>query len=117
VATEQEVGLIVSRLCKTLDDEKATLHSRDYKALDVICEQKVRCLVELNRISSSAGSEDHASLRNLLDQARQALQENELLLRIHVQAVGAVSAMLKDVIEEEASDGTYSARSTKTRAP
>jgi hypothetical protein len=32
-------------------------------------------------------------------------------------SVGAVSAMLKDVIEEEASDGTYSARSTKTRAP
>ena len=110
----QDPAPAITRLIKVLDDEKGALHVRDYIALADICEHKVRCLVELSSLLRTSPPEERDVHRRALDDVKQRLEDSEALLRTHIHAAGAVSAMIRDVIEEASSDGTYSQHSGRS---
>ena len=72
------------------------------------------CLLDLTRRGRSLGGADpgdaaRAALRDL----REALIDNQAALRVHLSAARTVSNIILNVIVEEESDRTYSARGAR----
>lgn len=110
MAKHNDLGLIIRRLVKELESEKEIVARKDYAALEIVYEQKVRCLSEMERILRRAATEDFASAKVELAELKNALSDSETLLRAHLNAASGLCAMLREIIAEEASDGTYSAQ-------
>lgn len=70
---------------------------------------KSRCLYELTRLSQAVGPDGlSAASRRRLEAVRPILKANEARLRAHVEAVRAVTQLLKEAVQAAEADGTYS---------
>ena len=97
------------RLGELLDRETAALRERKKVDLDDLSDRKNQALLELTRISRRLdGGEIDAGLRSLLAELRRKLDENQSVLKLHLQAAGEVADILANAIRDAESDGTYS---------
>ncbi len=100
---------VIEKLFVTLEEEKDLLNAKRFDDLDDIIDKKCRIIIELVRISRTIpeGLGDASNLNR--KDFRSALQENSRLLRAHLQAAESVSSLVRDSVNEESNDGTYSA--------
>jgi len=70
---------------------------------------KSRCLYELTRLSQAVGPEGLSpAAKRRLEAVRPVLKANEAKLRAHVEAVRAVTRLLREAVQAAEADGTYS---------
>lgn len=101
----------VERLERLLDRETAMLIEHQPIALDDFNHKKSHGLLELSRAMDamrgldrdSHGLDPNAPLARL----RVKLQKNLTILQMHLDAVGAITAIIAHTIQEHESDGTY----------
>lgn len=106
VATAQ---VVLERLGQVLEEESAMLASRALKAHETFTERKNQLLRALLVAQRSCLSK--AALEALAPQTRALrplLSRNRQLLKVHIEAVKEVSAIIVDAIRAGESDGTYS---------
>ncbi len=78
----------------------------DIKASNAL---KSRCLYELTQLSNQIGPSDLSpQATRRLAEIRPLVKANETKLRAHVEAVRAVTQLLKDAMQAAEADGTYS---------
>ena len=100
----------IERLEQVIDLETKVLNEHKSADLREFNYRKSHGLLELNRAILALG--DMASteeVRQCLTGLRAKLDKNRLVLRTHLQAVQEIAAIITRVIEEDDSDGTYSA--------
>jgi hypothetical protein len=98
-----------ARLLQLLERENTALRTRQPVDMDDLCNRKNQALLELSRIGRRVESDavdDH--LRAILAELRRRLDENQSVLKLHLQAVGEVADILATAIRDAESDGTYS---------
>lgn len=100
----------IERLEQVIDVETRILREHKSADLSEFNHRKSHGLLELNRsiraLGDAAASED---VRRHLARLRAKLEKNRSVLRIHLQAVREIAAIITRVIEDDDSDGTYSA--------
>ncbi len=100
---------IISRIRDCVETEtEAIRNASDYNAKESNA-RKSRLLYELGR--ATRGTDPDAFSRQYRDEflaLREALAENEAVLRAHVNAVTEVAGILQRAIERDEADGTYS---------
>jgi hypothetical protein len=100
----------VERLEQVIDLETKVLNEHKSADLREFNRRKSHGLLELNHAIRALG--DMASteeVRRYLARLRDKLDTNRTVLRTHLQAVREIAAIITRVIEENDSDGTYSA--------
>ena len=100
----------IERLEQVIDLETKILHEHKSADLREFNHRKSHGLLELNRAIRALG--DMASTEDVrlhLAGLRAKLEKNRSVLRTHLQAVREIAAIITRVIEEDDSDGTYSA--------
>ncbi len=110
-ATMVEVALnVVQRLRKTLAVEAADLRGQKLSGLTETNQSKGRCLLELSRIAPQLQlAHDSDELAGAVDALCKDLEESRRLLRLQLDAACEVTAAISRAIQDEISDGTYSA--------
>jgi hypothetical protein len=104
------LATIIGRIEQAIDEETAGLRGNPDFDLKASNARKSRCLYELNRAIKGADLAEMASgHRESLTRLRQKLARNEAAILAHLNAVGEVAALLRDVIQTAEADGTYSA--------
>jgi hypothetical protein len=100
----------IERVANVIDQETESL--RLYQLVDLVTfnHQKSHGLLELTRAIRALPptSFDHEILQDLA-RLREKLEKNLAVLDIHLKAVRQVSALIARAIEDDNSDGTYSA--------
>ena len=103
------ISTILARLEEAVEDETSGLRADPRYDLRASNARKSRHLYELSRAMKSMASSDlGAQHREALQRLRSRLDENEMVLKAHLSAVGEVADLLQDVIERHEADGTYS---------
>lgn len=112
---EDENGMLVSlvrtieRLEETLEQETAGLRSRAPIDLKDLNNRKTHGLLELTRVMRHL---DRGSLTppvaTRLSALRNSIEINQRVVKMHLEAVREVSAIVADAIRDAESDGTYS---------
>jgi hypothetical protein len=101
----------VERLERLLDRETTMLIGQQPLALDDFNHKKRHGLLELSRAMDAMRGLDRDCLghdpKATLARLRVKLQKNLAILRTHMDAVGAISAIIARAIQEHESDGTY----------
>ncbi len=101
----------VERLEGLLDKETAMLIEHRTIALDDFNHKKRHALLELSRAMETVRGADRDCLTRDLKAAlaglREKLQKNLAILQTHLDAVGAIAAIISRAIQEHDSDGTY----------
>jgi flagellar biosynthesis/type III secretory pathway chaperone len=101
--------LILERLRQVLDEESAVLASRSLAAHGPFTERKNQLLRDLLVAQRNcASAQTLAALQPQTSALQQVLKRNQQLLRVHIDAVKEVSAIIVDSIRQADSDGTYS---------
>ena len=99
---------VIQRIEGYLDEETAALDklmSFDFKASN---DRKSQGLLDLNQaLRRLPGSDVNADLKNRLTNFREKLALNLRKIRLHLNAVKEISAMLSEAIQSAESDGTY----------
>ncbi len=112
---EDETGVLASlirtieRLEETLEQETAGLRSRAPVDLKDFNTRKTHGLLELTRVMrhlDRGGLTPPVAAR--LSVLRTSLEVNQRVVKMHLEAVREVSAIVADAIQEAESDGTYS---------
>lgn len=113
----QRVGILrenltetILRVARVVDLETEML--RLYRPIDLASynHQKSHGLLELTRaLRAFAPNPVEPELLQSLAELREKLEKNLAVLDIHLKAVRQVSALIARAIEEDSSDGTYSA--------
>jgi hypothetical protein len=100
----------IERLEQTIDLETAALRQPRPVDLRAFNHRKSHGLLEMTRAVRALDqlSSDHASLSSL-ERLRVKLGKNLAILESHLRAVKHVSGLIARAIEEDESDGTYSA--------
>jgi hypothetical protein len=99
----------IQRLCDVVDQETDALRKRTAVDLKVFNERKSHGLLELNRaLRLIDGAATSPAVTGQLATLRAKLEVNQAVLRMHLEAVREVSAILADAIRDQESDGTYS---------
>jgi hypothetical protein len=99
----------VARLEDVLDQETAALRARGAVDLKSFNNRKSHGLLDLSRaLRVYEGTEPEAALRARLAGLRAKLDENSRVLKIHLDAVREIAAVIADAIRDAESDGTYS---------
>ena len=111
------IATILARLEEAVDDETAGLRADPRYDLRTSNARKSRHLYELNRAMKGMGPTDLGGQhREALQRLRNRLDENEMVLKAHLGAVGEVAALLQDVIERHEADGTYTSTAARQAA-
>jgi hypothetical protein len=101
----------VERLEGLLDRETAMLIGHQPIALEDFNHKKRHGLLELIRAMDAMRGFDRdffgRDAKETLAQLRVKLQKNLAILRMHMDAVGAIAAIIAQAIQEYESDGTY----------
>lgn len=104
----------VERLERLIEKETAVLSENQPISLDGFNHQKRHGLLELSRAMDALRGLDVDCLGNYpkasLARLREKLQKNLAILQTHLDAVGAISAIIVRAIQEHDSDGTYTAQ-------
>lgn len=107
----------IGRLEQILDRETAMLSGRAPVSFDDFNRKKTHGLLELRRAMDAIdgfGSQDLAlDPGPFLAQLRERLRKNMGALQIHLDAAGAITAILARVVQEHESDGTYTAEAAR----
>jgi hypothetical protein len=99
----------VARLLQLLDRETAALRKGQPVDMDDLSNRKNQALLELSRIGRRVEPDTvDDQLRSMLAELRGKLDENQSVLKLHLQAVGEVADILATAIRDAESDGTYS---------
>lgn len=100
----------IERVATIIDQETELL--RQYRPIDLVAfnHQKSHGLLELTRAMRGVAPEslDPEILQDIL-RLREKLEKNLAVLDIHLRAVRQVSTLIARAIEDDNSDGTYSA--------
>lgn len=112
---EDETGVLASlirtieRLEETLEQETAGLRSRAPIDLKDFNNRKTHGLLELTRVMRHLDRGSLSpSVAARLSALRISLEVNQRVVKMHLEAVREVSAIVADAIREAESDGTYS---------
>lgn len=98
-----------ARLLQLLDRETTALRKREPVDIDDFSDRKNQALLEMSRLGRRIdGDLVDDQLRSLLAELRRKLDENQSVLKLHLQAVGEVADILAAAIRDAESDGTYS---------
>jgi hypothetical protein len=99
---------VIWRIEGYLDEETAALqklHAFDFKASN---DRKSQGLVDLNQALRRLQKPDvNPELVARLEAFRSKLAANQRVIRLHLDAVKEIAALLSDAIQNAASDGTY----------
>jgi hypothetical protein len=99
----------IHRLCDVVDQETDALRKRTAVDLKVFNERKSHGLLELNRaLRLLDGAAATPAVAEQLATLRGKLEVNQAVLKMHLEAVREVSAVLAEAIRDSESDGTYS---------
>ena len=108
VALWSSVESAVARLEEAVEQETASLQAQAGIDLRVFHDRKSQGLLELTRaMRHIEGSSPAPSLLNRLASLRSKLEANSAVLRLHLEAVREVFAVMADAMREAESDGTY----------
>ena len=99
----------IERVEQVVDQETFALKQRARGKLDEFVNRKSHGLLELTRAMRAVGSDAGGSLGPRLRALQAKLSENSALLKMNVEAVQEVSAVMARAIRDGESDGTYSA--------
>jgi len=106
-------GLIdtIARLCELLDRETAGLRQGNSGVVADARQRKAQAFMELSRALSGLPEREakDARLRASLRDLHAKLADNARVLKIHLDALGEITAMLAAAIRDSDWDGTYSA--------
>jgi hypothetical protein len=99
---------VVERIDNVLREERNLLSSFDFKNMDALTARKCHLALELGRLvehADDAAKSDfvHRSVSRL----KADLVENAKLLQRHIDATNEISSILRQVIEADTADGTY----------
>jgi hypothetical protein len=101
---------VLQRLESVIDEEVSALRQRQAIDLDQFSRRKNRGLLELVRVGKGFGDpRSDPSVAREIGRLRAKLEENYGMLRLHLNAVRAVSDVICRSIREAESDGTYPA--------
>lgn len=118
LSTDMRVQGILGRLDEILETENERIGKDDTFDMRASNTRKSRCLYELTlvmrRLQPSELSEATAAI---LKNVREKLSLNHVRVGAHLEAVRAVTVILKDAIAAAEADGTYSAEQFQVRAP
>jgi flagellar biosynthesis/type III secretory pathway chaperone len=99
----------IERVEQVVDQETYALKRHERGRLDEFMNRKSLGLLELTRAMRSVGPSAGESLGPRLRALQAKLSENGALLKMNVEAVQEVSAVMSRAIRDGESDGTYSA--------
>lgn len=104
----------IQRLENVIDEEIMALQQRQKVDFDAFSRRKNRGLLELVRSSKAAGeSGRNPAVAAEVIKLRAKLEQNYTVLRLHFEAVRAVSELICRTIREAESDGTYAVASRR----
>jgi hypothetical protein len=104
----------IERLEEAVEQETAALHRRTSIDLKEFNDRKSQGLLELTRaMRHMEGSVPEPALMTRLAKLRAKLEINSAALKLHLDAVREISAVMADAMRDAESDGTYS-RSIRT---
>jgi hypothetical protein len=99
----------LARLEEAVEQETAALRARKGLDLKEFHERKSQGLLELTRAMRHIdGGAPPPGLMQRLAGLREKLEANSALLKLHLEAVREISAVMTDAIRDAESDGTYS---------
>jgi hypothetical protein len=99
----------IERLEEAVEQETAALKSRTRIDLREFNDRKSQGLLELTRaMRHMEGMQPEPALMTRLAALRAKLEINSATLKLHLDAVREVSAVMADAMREAESDGTYS---------
>lgn len=99
----------VQRLEETVDQETASLRSRQPTDFNEFNTRKSQGLLELDRALKMLGnSQPNEAVKDQLRRLRQKLEINRGVLQTHLEAVREVTVLIADTLRNAESDGTYS---------
>ena len=107
VSRTQDLASVINRLAVVLKEEAQTLSEKRYAPLASIMDRKARCLLEMSRISRPQPAEGVRSLRSEIQEVLDLLKSNERLLAIHLEAATQLGCIVREVLADQSSDGTY----------
>lgn len=103
-----QIEKAVLRLNAIMDEETAALRSKAPIDLKEFNNRKSLGLFELqNALRALDGQAPTPETRKLFDQLNIRLDENQRLLKIHLEAVHEITSIISDTIKQADSDGTY----------
>lgn len=101
---------VIDRLRGTLSEETGQLRAQSLSGLHEFSLRKSQCLLELTRIAPNVPVDlTNAPLLQVLTGLCRELEENRRLLRLQLDAASEVAEIISRVIQDDLSDGTYSA--------
>lgn len=107
-AARAVVFSVIRRIEGYLDEETAALDKNPNFDLKTSNDRKSQGLVDLNQAMRRLRSSDiNAELEQRLQAFRNKLAINMRKIRLHLEAVKEITAMLSDAIQSADSDGTY----------
>jgi hypothetical protein len=99
---------IVGHIRSAVEEEKQLLAASDFDAFDRVIARKDQLAIELARHAQRIGADPiDQEVRELLNDAAQALNSNAMLLRHHIEAVSEVAGLISNILANANSDGTY----------
>lgn len=98
---------VLARLSLVLDDEVKALSAKRFVDLAPIIDRKARCLLEISRTLKATPAEDWIVLEPEVQKIRDLLQANERALAIHLEAATQLGNIIREVLADQSSDGTY----------
>ncbi len=105
---------LLGNLREVLDSEEQALASGRTDSLETYAREKLRILVNLNRITSEETSStmlEHA--RTELQETRRRLDDNMRTLKFRIGAIGEIADTIESAVREADSDGTYEVGTTR----
>jgi hypothetical protein len=107
-AARAVVFAVIRRIEGCLDEETSALDKNPTFDLKMSNDRKSQGLVDLNQAMRRLRSSDiNADLEHRLQAFREKLAVNMRKIRLHLDAVKEITAMLSDAIQSAESDGTY----------
>ncbi len=107
--SETPLSQAIERLEEILDQETAALRSHAKIDLKALNSRKSHGLLEFSRvIRQLEGAPQNEAIMSRLGSLRAKLETNRGVLKMHIEAVREVAAIVADAIREAESDGTYS---------
>lgn len=108
VNAHAQIEKAISRLNVIIDEETAALRAKQPIDLKEFNNRKSLGLFELqNALRGLNGKPPAPETRLLFDQLNVKLEENQYLLKIHLEAVHEITSIISDTIKQADSDGTY----------
>lgn len=102
-----DLASVLDRLGTILRDEVQSLADKDYSALPQCMDRKARCLLEISRTLRPLTPDGAESLKVEIERVRELLYTNERALAIHLEATTRLGAIVREVLVDQSSDGTY----------